>query len=173
MVLNSVMLAHGGSIAPFGIKKSHGDDFRRYHKNQWKGLKLTTEEMVFVKYMYHDRQKVNLDEFIAVYSRYLTNDAYKAKMPDWNVHMIDEANHLKPYILIYSNALEYFWLVTYNMGTEYDVGEFSLSYHKREEKSTRVWSAGYVAFTADDAVKLFIRMFQSHGKNLTEPSAKK
>jgi hypothetical protein len=94
-------------------------------------------------------------------------------MPNWNVEMVDEENHLTPYILIYKDELEFFWLITYNMGYAYNVGEFNLSYHKRKKNSTSVFSTGYVAYTADEAVKLFIRTFQYHGKNLTDQSASK
>ena len=139
---------------------------RPFHKKYWKGLKLTTEEMVFIKYMYHDQQKINLQAFLAAYNT-VFNSGNKLQMPDWDLYLVDEKRHLTPYILIYKTGLEYFWLVTYNMG------EFNLSFHKKEKSSTRVISGGYRAITADQAAKLFIRMFQVHGKNLTESSASK
>ena len=159
------MFSNKDSIKPFGLKQSPGYyDGRPFREKNWSGLKLTNEEMMFVKYKYHDLQKFHLENFITAYRREFrqVEDMYK---PDWDLHMIDDGRYLTPYILIYKTGLAFFWLVTYNLG------EFNASYHKREKNVTKCISGGYTTGAADAAARNFIINFQHYGKDVTAASA--
>jgi hypothetical protein len=160
------MFSNKDSIKPFGLKQSSAFDGRPFRENHWSGIKLTTEEMMYVKYKYHDLQRHNLDKFITAYKSELQRVAYMDR-PDWDLHMIDEERYLTPYILIYKTGLAFFWLVTYNLG------EFNSSYHKREKNVTKCISGGYTTGTANVAARNFIINFQYYGKNVTAASASK
>ena len=136
-------------------KKIHGHNMAKYRIESWKGLKLTHEEILYVKYMYHDTQLRHLHEFIAKLRE------QNAGLIDF-IHLFDaDTKHLTPYILMYNpKGFEYCWLITF------EVDRFNLSYLRVTgsggNKKTTYWSTGWDRFTAPDAVKLFLSDLVQH-----------
>ena len=122
------------------------------HKSEWKGLKLTIEEMLYIKYMYHDIQEGKLHEFMASFQKHMNEVA------EWTPAFVDEKRHLTPYIMIHKKELTHFWLVTYNLNM------FNLSFHKVESGKHPVITGGNVALTADEAVQFFLKWVDYYEK---------
>ncbi len=131
---------------------------------------MTHEEMLYFKYMYHDVQIHNLNEFF---------NELKKKRPNLIpcVRLVDaHKRHLTPYILIFNpNAIiKYAWLI------KFEVDEFNMSYLKVEGVKNAVkasyLSTGYVQWTAADAVDTFLHNLQMHPLDVSQqalPSSEK
>jgi hypothetical protein len=125
-----------------------------YDKKKWASLKLTPEDVLFVKYIYHDRQLDKLDTFID----------YMLKVQKIYIRKIDEQRYLTPYILVYDpKKIERFWLITYNLNA------FNMSYHKivANNKSSktniiRTYSTAFIGSNAMKAADFFIPYLRSY-----------
>ena len=149
-------------------------DLDYYHKSNWKGLKMTKEEILYFKFKYHDMCRHHLDAFMRVLktgkypSLYRDPDKVTVDKPHLPYfELVDEENYLTPYILCYNkDNLKFFWLITYN------VNMFNLSYHEGLKKSSREISPGHVAPDAEEAVKFLkknIRFYTLDGKTTSPP----
>ena len=157
-------------LSPRFSGKIHGDRMSRYDEKHWKGLQMTHEEMLYYKYMYHDVQIHNLNEFV---------NELKKKRPDLIpcVRLVNaHKRHLYPYIIIFNpnTIIEYAWLI------RYEVDEFNMSYLKvdgaKNAATVSYQSAGYVQWTAADAVDTFLHNLQMHPLDVSQqalPSSKK
>ena len=150
--------------------KIRGHSLAKYDPKFWKGLQLTTEEMLYVKYMYHDLQMHNLTDFV---------QELKKKRPALIpfVHLCDtEKRHLTPYILIFDPnvIIANVWLI------RYEVDEFNMSYlsvnGSGRSVKTKYQSAGHVRWTAAEAVDNFLfnlKMYPLNSSQQALPTSKK
>jgi hypothetical protein len=128
-----------------------------FSKSHWSGLKLTTEDMLFIKYQYNYIQCRKLEAFI---------DEIKRSKPNLLkfIDLVETPRHLTPFVIVYDKpetSIKYFWVVTWNLNM------FNLSYREvTSTKKNREISPGHTAFDAKQAVKVLLKGLKWHSIHL-------